>query len=193
MIPRKIKCARCGEETIAKGPRSKYCPLCGYQVRLETARMFQEALRAARGEPKVVAPKKKSARKGGTKHIKCARCGADVVVSVHATRAKSCPKCSQESKEESTKRCKERREQETITEICHGCGREFTYIFKGQYKALCEDCKPSRSSAWRKGEKSRAKPGASKIVEIQQQAQAAGMSYGQYKAWLYMQEMKKGA
>ncbi len=201
MVPRKITCERCGNEVIASGPSQKYCPLCAYRIRLEKQRervalekrrgnvaMFHEALAAARTS-------------GKTKHIQCAKCGADVVVPVKAGRAKFCPTCAEEAKAASTKRCRTKKIR------CVRCGKEAVVSNLAAQAKYCPDCgrevrKEQRKRSVKqhyerqraqKAEARREKKTGPTIAENQRAAHAAGMSYGQYKAWLYMQEMKKGA
>ena len=194
---RVIKCARCGEETIAKGNSQKYCPVCAYQVRLdrqherliarksrnaERAEMFTEAHEAARTS-------------GKTRHIVCAKCGADAVVPFHAGHAKYCPTCSQASCRESHKRSKERNAL-TMTAICEECGKEFEYILKGKPRTTCDDCRPisnTRKKPAKLFDKPKKKAPVASIEDLATAAKAKGMSYGQYKAWLYMQEQRKKA
>ncbi len=188
MIPRRIKCARCGEETFATGPSQKYCRLCAYQIRLEK--------NAARHKAK-----KKTVEH--TKHIKCAICGADVVVSSKAARAKFCPECSEKAYGESRKRSRAReaarRDQPNrlgakigveITTYCSLCGAEFSYYYTGSYRARCDECRKRKKGAPRKGKR----PRVSQIEAINQAARERGMSYGPYQAMLAMQRArKKGA
>lgn len=197
---RVIKCARCGEETEAKGNGQKYCPECAYKVRIERnhqriaarAAMFHDALKAARESGKT--PIK--TRFAGVRYIKCERCGKEVSVPIHAGHARYCPTCSQESYRESHKRSKERNAL-TLTAICDACGKEFEYILKGKPRTTCDMCravggahkKPKKLFA----EKPKEKAPAPSIEELMAAARAKGMSYGQYKAWLYMQEQRKKA
>lgn len=202
MAQRKIKCVRCGNEVIATGTRQKYCRECESHIVKEKAALFREAIRAARESGK--GTKKKSLVKPEEpklKHIKCKKCGADVVVSAMAWNAKYCPKCASEERSASQRRSKERRKRagrqtggETVTTICNSCGREFSYIYRGYYKTLCGECTGANCGAGGpKKLKAKKKPHVSRIDEIQRAAQAAGMSYGKYKAMMEMQKAKKGA
>ena len=145
--------------------------------------MFNEAHEAARTS-------------GKTRHIVCERCGADAVVPFHAGHAKYCPKCSQASCRESHKRSKERNAL-TMTAICDECGKEFEYILKGRPRTTCDDCRPISNTRKKPAnliDKPKKKaPVASSIEDLAAAAKARGMSYGQYKAWLYMQEQRKKA
>lgn len=115
-MARIIKCARCGKETEATGPRSKYCPACKEEIR---GGRKGEAVHGAR-----------------VKHIKCAICGKDTVVSIKAAHAKFCKDCSGQAYKE-TRAAWKRRERaregkayagERITSYCTVCGKEFSYI-----------------------------------------------------------------
>lgn len=196
---RVIKCARCGRETEAKGNSQKYCPECGYQVRIERnhariearAAMFHDALKAAResGNESI------KTRFAGTRQIKCERCGKEVSVPIHAGHARYCPTCSQESYRESHKRSKERNAL-TMTAICDECGKEFEYILKGKPRTTCDDCRPisnTRKKPAKLIDKPKKKASVASIEDLAAAARAKGMSYGQYKAWLYMQEQRKKA
>lgn len=198
-MTRTVKCARCGKETPAKSNGQKYCPECGYKVRIERnheciaarAAKFHDALKAARTSGKAVM----KTRIAGMRHIKCAKCGADVAVPKHAGHAKYCPRCSQEAYRESHKRSKERNTIK-ITAICDVCGNEFEYVLKGNRRSTCDVCREmertrARHPEWfAKEEKKKAGPS---IEDLATAAKKKGMSYGQYKAWLYMQEQKKKA
>ena len=143
---------------------------------LEAAKAFHEAMATAR-------------KVGKTKVIQCIRCGADVIVSVHAARAKFCPKHAAEEKKKEQKAFRER-QMKSQTGICHRCGVEFSYIYKGKERAFCDECKNrkgGRPKSLPKKPKKKRKP---TIDEIQRAAHAAGMSYGKYQAML---AMKKGA
>ena len=200
-MPRTIKCARCKNEVVATGMRQKYCPECAYLIGREKATLFRDALQAARESGK--GAKKKGLVKTEEpklKHITCAKCKADIVVPVKAGRAKYCPKCAQEEKSASQKRSKERRKKGDrptdggiITTICNSCGQEFSYIYKGYYKTLCEECRGANCGAGgpKKLKAKKKKPHVSQIDAIQRAAHEMGMSYGKYKAMLAMQEMRK--
>ncbi len=172
MKPRIIKCARCGKETEATGPRSKYCPEC-----------------------------KEEEKRGGArvKHIKCAICGKDTVVSIKATHAKFCKDCSGQAYRE-TRAAWKRRERaregkayagEKITSFCTVCGKEFSYIYNGYYVARCEECREKGGRAAQPIRRREKRPGNTRLDAAQRAAQELGMSYGKYKAMLAMQKMKK--
>ena len=206
---RTIKCARCGEKTVAKGPSQKYCPTCAYQERLERqaakreeskrelmkarAALFHDALEAARASGKEP-PKKK------TKRIRCERCGAEVEVPVMAARAKFCPACATASVREKNRKYRERAaslgEGELTTGKCSCCGKNFSYIYEGKRRTKCEACRKYddkyMSSIFKEPTKKEIERELRqrRIDEIQRAAQAAGMSYGRYVA---MMEMQKGA
>lgn len=180
---RVIKCARCGNETEAKGNGQKYCPDCAYKVRLERVHAFQESLRAARESG--VKPSKMTV--AGTKHITCAKCGVDVVVSIRGGQAKYCPKCAQEAYAESHRKSMEKNAK-LMTAICNKCGKPFQYVYKWAYKTTCDECRERRHK-----EKPEKKRVDTTIEDLAAAARAKGMSYGQYKAWLYMEEQKKKA
>jgi len=84
----------------------------------------------------------------------------------------------------------------TMTAICDECGKEFEYILKGKPRTTCDDCRPisetRKKPAKLFGKTLEQKP-VSKIEDLAAAAKARGMSYGQYKAWLYMEEQKKKA
>jgi len=131
MIPRVITCARCGSETVATGPRTKYCPPCSYFVRLEKQN-------ARRSQGKTQAEH--------TKIITCAICGKEVVVNSKAARARYCPECSTKAFKDSSKqyRAKEKRwllaEPRTIK--CERCGCEIVLEDSRQFnRKYCDDCK----------------------------------------------------
>ena len=160
-----IKCARCGEDTVARGPSSKYCPECAYKIRMEKVALFREALNAARGgKPQDTGPKK-------TKIIKCKKCGVDVEVPMRASRAKFCPKCAEEAKIESVRRSRKKtKEQE----------EEFLEEEEIQYE---DNVLGSEIEPWI--------PRESHIEEINAKARAAGMSYGKYRAMLEIQKQQR--
>jgi len=203
MKPRTMKCLCCGKETPVKGNGQKYCPECGYKIRIEKnherikerAAMFHNALKAARTSGR--APIK--TRIAGVRYIKCERCGKEVAVPIRAGHAKYCPRCSQAAYRESHKRSKERMAEMTaikITTTCDVCGKEFSYILKGKHRMTCDVCREmEREKAehpkWFK--KKEPKKPVPSIEDLATAAKAKGMSYGQYKAWLYMQEQKKKA
>lgn len=195
-----IKCERCGKDTEAKSNGQKYCPECGYQVRIERnheriearAAMFHDALKAARTSGK----KSIKTRFAGVRYIKCEKCGKEVAVPIHAGHAKYCPRCSQEAYRESHKRSKERCAVK-ITTTCDVCGKEFFYVLKGKHRTTCDLCREmEREKAthpeWFKKKEPKKEP-VPKIEDLAAAARAKGMSYGQYKAWLYMEEQKKKA
>ena len=199
---RVIKCAKCGKETEAKGNSQKYCPECGYQVRIERnheriearAAMFHDALKAARKSGKTPI----RTRFAGVRHIKCEKCGKEVSVPRHAGHAKYCPTCSQESYRESHKRSKERCALK-ITAVCEVCGNEFSYVFKGGHRQTCDVCREMertrarRPDLFGKQKKDVKKEPVPSIADLAAAAKAKGMSYGQYKAWLYIESQKKKA
>ena len=169
---RKITCARCGKETEATGPRSKYCPEC-----------------------------KEEEMRGGArvKHIKCAICGKDTVVSIKAAHAKFCKECSGQAYKE-TRAAWKRRERkkagkelqgEKVTSYCTVCGKEFSYIYNGYYLARCEKCMGKGGRASQPLRKCEKRPGNTRLDAAQRAAQELGMSYGKYKAMLDIQKMKK--
>lgn len=196
---RVIKCACCGEETEAKGNGQKYCPECAYKIRIKRnheriaarAAMFHDALKAARESGKT--PIK--TRFAGVRYIKCERCGKEVSVPIHAGHARYCQTCSQESYRESHKRSKERNAL-TMTAICAECGKEFEYVLKGKPRTTCDDCLPisnTRKKPAKLIDNPKKKAPVASIEDLAAAARAKGMSYGQYKAWLYMQEQRKKA
>ncbi len=182
-----IKCARCGKETEATGNGQKYWPDCAYQARLERVHAFRDSLRAARES----GVKPSNMTIAGTKHITCEKCGADVVVSIRGGHAKYCPKCAQEAYAESHRRSKEKNAK-LMTAICNKCGKQFEYVYKWAYKTTCDECRGKRHGGWRQ-EKDKPVNKPTTIENMIAAAKAKGMSYGQYKAWLYMQEQKKKA
>ena len=143
----------------------------------ETARQFIEALDAAR-------------KSGKTKVIQCKKCGVDVVVPLKAAVAKYCPKCAAEAKREAQRKSREKHK-ETRTGICHRCGAEFTFVFVGgQERALCDDCKNKKGGRPKPLPNKRKKKRGPTLEELERAAKEKGMSYGRYRAWLYMQEQK---
>jgi len=191
---RVIKCAKCGREVETKGNGQKYCPECAYEIRIERnherlearAAMFRDALQAARESGKSAI----KTRFAGIRHIKCEKCGADVEVPKMAGRAKYCPRCSQESYRDSHKRSRERYAVK-LTAICDVCGEEFEYVKKGKNRTTCDAC---RDTEWTMGKRSEEKKEpVARIQDLETAAKAKGMSYGQYKAWLYMEAQKKKA
>lgn len=210
MIPRKIICARCGGETIARAAGTKYCPVCAYYARLEQARISRaarkaraEAARAAKKpEPEALRealcaatrkargrPKKEAAEKPKTKKIICARCGVEMEVA-KGSRQMYCPPCAKESKRESH-RMRGRPEGPPATGTCSRCGRAFSYPYKGYHRTTCDDCRGANyGKAEAGGETKKQKPRVSQIDAKQRAARELGMSYGRYVA---MMTMKKGA
>ena len=84
----------------------------------------------------------------------------------------------------------------TMTAICDECGNEFEYILKGKPRTTCDDCRPisnTRKKPAKLIDKPKPKKPVAKIEDLAAAAKARGMSYGQYKAWLYMQEQRKKA
>lgn len=178
-MARIIKCARCGKETEAAGPRSKYCPACKEEIR-------------AGGKIEIV----NGAR---VKHIKCAICGKDTVVSIKAAHAKFCRECSGQAYKETRAAWKRRvraqsgeaQNGEKITSFCTVCGKEFSYIYNGYYLARCEKCRGKGGRAAQPIRRYEKRPGNTRLDAAQRAAQELGMSYGKYKAMLAMQKMKK--
>ena len=170
-MARIIKCAKCGKETEATGPRSKYCRACKEQEQ--------------RGGAKV-------------KHIKCAICGKDAVVSVKAVQAKFCKDCAGDAYKEARKDWKRRQKKkegkatkgDRETSYCTVCGKEFSYIFKGYYIARCPKCTGKGGKASFPQERYSRRPGNGRLDAAQRAAQELGMSYGKYKAMLALQEMR---
>lgn len=178
-MARIIKCARCGKETEATGPRSKYCPSCKEEIR-------------AGGKIEIV----NGAR---VKHIKCAICGKDTVVSIKAAHEKFCKDCSGQAYKETRAAWKRRvrvqsgeaQNGEKITSFCTVCGKEFSYIYNGYYLARCEKCRGKGGRAAQPIRRYEKRPGNTRLDAAQRAAQELGMSYGKYKAMLAMQKMKK--
>ena len=194
---RVIKCAKCGRETEAESNGQKYCPTCAYEVRLDKQHeRFLARKRRREGRAETFTEAQEVARTSGkTRHIVCKRCGADAVVPMHAGHALYCQKCSQMSCRESHKRSKERNEM-TLTAICDECGKEFEYILKGKPRTTCDECRPisnTRKKPAKLFDKPKKKAPVASIEDLATAAKAKGMSYGQYKAWLYMQEQRKKA
>lgn len=177
------------------------------------AALFHDALEAARASGKEP-PKKK------TKRIRCERCGAEVEVPVMAARAKFCPACATASVREKNRQYRERAaslgEGELTTGKCSCCGKNFSYIYEGKRRTKCDACRKYDEAGRMRRKKEREQcleeggkfsvlfrsPTKAEIErelrqrridEIQRAAQAAGMSYGKYKAMLEMQKAKKGA
>lgn len=175
------------------------------------AAMFHEALAAARASGKEP-PKKK------TKRIRCERCGAEVEVPVMAARAKFCPACATASVREKNREYRERAaslgEGELTTGRCSCCGKNFSYTYTGKRRTKCDACRKCNDVGQMRRKKKRGlkedgrldrifpQPTKAEIERelrqrridaIQRAAKEAGMSYGQYKAWLYTQEQKKKA
>ena len=178
-MARIIKCERCGKETEATGTRQKYCPTCSKEVR-------------AGGKIEIV----NGAR---VKHIKCAACGEDTVVSIKAAHAKFCRRCASQAYKETQAAWKRRTraktgkawQGETVTSYCTDCGKEFSYIYNGYYVARCEECRGKGGRASQPLRKYGRRPGNARLDAAQRAAQEAGMSYGKYKAMLSMQKGKK--
>ena len=131
MTQRKIICAKCGNETVATGPRTKYCLACATQIRIENQKKRRS------GGLKDGAPH--------TKHITCEICGKDVVVSTKAARARYCPECAAKAFKASTKkhRTKEKRWMLAEPRIikCERCGCEVVLEDARSYKRkYCDDC-----------------------------------------------------
>lgn len=130
MVPRVITCARCGNETIATGPRTKYCPPCAYFTRLEkqNARRTQQDRHAEH-----------------TKVITCEICGKEAVVSSKAARAKYCPECSSKAFKVSTEKHRKKERRWLLAEPriikCERCGCEVVLEDVRQFKRkYCDDC-----------------------------------------------------
>lgn len=83
-----------------------------------------------------------------------------------------------------------------MTAVCDECGKEFEYILKGKPRTTCDDCRPisnTRKKPVKLIEKPKPKKFVASIEDLAAAAKAKGMSYGQYKAWLYMESQKKKA
>lgn len=85
----------------------------------------------------------------------------------------------------------------TLTAICEECGKEFSFVLKGKPRTTCDLCRElartkTKHPDWFKKKELKKAPVA-KIEDLAAAARAKGMSYGQYKAWLYMEEQKKKA
>ena len=131
MTQRKIICAKCGNETVATGPRTKYCLACATQIRIENQKKRRS------GGLKDGAPH--------TKHIICEICGKDVVVSTKAARARYCPECAAKVFKASTKkhRTKEKRWMLAEPRIikCERCGCEVVLTDARSFnRKYCDDC-----------------------------------------------------
>lgn len=220
MIPRKIICARCGGETIARAAGTKYCPVCAYYTRLEQARASRaarkaraEAARAAeKPEPEALrgafrattrkargTPKKEAAEKPKTKKIFCARCGVELEVG-RGSRQMYCPDCAKAARRESHRasslatKARGKEAGRLMKEICHNCGKEFLYFYAGNYKALCPDCRGTSSGKVGRPKKEKEKkPRKSQIDAKARAARELGLSYGQYSTMLETKKIKKGA
>ena len=85
--------------------------------------------------------------------------------------------------------------------VCCVCGEEFDYIsINGYERKCCDGCRTrsnvkDRGIVYKPKRDSKPKPKASgaTIENLVTAAKAKGMSYGQYKAWLYMEQQKKKA
>ena len=199
MTQRKIICANCGNETVATGPRTKYCPLCAYKIRLEKQ---NERRSWRRADP------------AHTRKITCEICGNEFETNSKAARAKYCPECSARAFKISAKKHREKEKkwllEETRQITCERCGVVLEDQNNSRRK-YCNDCaaavkrEQTYESAQRKKEmllEERRSPfkgciskethRVSQIEEIQKAAQEAGMSYGKYKAMLAMHAARKG-
>ncbi len=195
-MARVIECARCGNETIATGPRTIYCPKCSYEVRIEKQNQRRSGGR----------------KDFGTKHITCEACGKDVEVPIKAARARFCPECASKSFRNSHKEFRKKEKErelcinETIEGTCKKCGATFSYFYRGGSKRmfcnLCSDSRriefagenePNYRAGWHciSEPKKKKKPRVSQIDSIQRAAHEAGMSYGKYQALLAVQKMQK--
>ena len=175
------------------------------------AAMFHEELAAARASGKEP-PRKR------TKRIRCERCGVEVEVPFMAFRARFCPACATASVREKNREYRERAaslgEGELATGRCSCCGKNFSYTYRGKRRTKCDACRKCNDIGQLRRKKERGPEDGGrlsvlfppptkaeierelrqrKIDEIQRAAKEAGMSYGQYKAWLYTQEQKKKA
>ncbi len=121
----------------------------------------------------------------GTKTIRCINCGAEVVVSTQARGAKYCPECAETFAKAARKAYRERR-QELRTGICHRCGVEFTYIYKGNERALCDECKYCYGGRPKGGSKKRIT-----LAQVEKSARDEHMSYGKYQALRFMQRQRE--
>ena len=129
---RVIKCARCGEDVFTTGPRTKYCLACATQVRIENQKK-RRACGLKDGTPY-------------TKHITCAICGKDVVVSTKASRAKFCPECSARAYKASAKKYKDKEKRWMLAEPrkihCERCGCEVILTDARSFnRKYCDACK----------------------------------------------------
>jgi len=127
---------------------------------------------------------------------RCARCG--VVFEKQGFR-KYCDDCRKIIKQEQTNDSRERKRKaligETIEATCKICGKPFSYVYGGGMKrAYCDRCSiRGNQVVYNSSEPPRKKkkpPRVSQIETVNDAARKAGMSYGQYQAWLYMQEQK---
>ena len=132
------------------------------------------------------------------KHIKCAICGKDTVVSIKAVHAKFCKDCKADAYKEASREWHRRQrekagktlEGERLTSYCTVCGKEFSYIFKGYYIARCPKCTGKGGKASFPQERYSRRPGNGRLDAAQRAAHELGMSYGKYKARLALQEMR---
>lgn len=177
------------------------------------AALFHEALETARASGKEP-PRKR------TRRIRCERCGVEVEVPFMAFRARFCPACATASVREKNREYKRRvaasEDGEMMTGRCSHCGKNFSYTYLGKRRTKCDACRKYDEEGRIRRRKEREQrleergrlsvicPPPTKaeierelrqrrIDEIQRAAQAAGMSYGKYKAMLEMQKAKKGA
>jgi len=193
---RVIKCARCGEDVFTTGPRTKYCLACATQIRIES----QNKRRSKKGK---LDP-------AHTKVITCEICGKEVIVPAKAARARYCPECSSKAYKASTKKYRDKEKNppvgETVETTCIICNKSFSYEYRGgKRREFCNMCSPNRHdenagaiepnyhTGWHKAEKPRKKkkPHVSQIVDLNEAARKAGMSYGRYVAMLAMKKGKE--
>ena len=170
-----ITCVRCGAEVVLKSPQASNRMYCDDCQKIVYAELNRKAKAAAKER------KRTDGLQGNQK--RCARCG--VIFEKRGYR-KYCDDCRSLAKNELTRASYEKRKNK-LTGTCHRCGIEFTYIYTGNERALCDDCK-SGSHAER--EVKRKKKRGPTLEELERAAKEKGMSYGKYKAWLYMQEQK---
>lgn len=180
-----IRCAMCGAEVERTGSRQKYCHACAYKA-------MQERQKARRHY------KHKHITK--TKIIKCVVCGREVEVNACGGMAKYCETCASMAYKVAQDRSNRKR-REMARGVCCVCGEEFDYISINGYERKCCDGCRTRSNVKDRGiiykpkQDSKPKPKASgaSIENLATAARAKGMSYGQYKAWLYMEQQKEKA
>ena len=185
-----ITCEICGKDVVvpSKAARAKYCPEC-------SAKAYKAATKKHRDKERNT--------------ITCERCGAEFVsTNIRGPQRKYCDECKESAYKETNRKAfhawAERRKNGLPNmKICDICGAVFDSKGGGG-RRYCDKCRievkreaerqkqRKKREGWRCTDlqQKRKKPRVSQIDSIQRAAHEAGMSYGKYKALMFMKGEK---